>query len=205
MVLDDFLTREAARNLEGLLRAHWAWRTKNWVSDHLHNRQPQIPILLHVGQSLRAALPRLFEGLDLVDYWALMYPKNGRGALHSDHASLTLTIWLARDECNLSAETGGLLFTDVIRPSQLRPHEYLAAARAEDYVAARTKGETLRIHYKHNRAVLFDARIFHRTDDLSFKLSPKCWRLNASLAFDHRAQYQERLQLYLKEKKLERR
>lgn len=200
VVLDDFLKPEAIDDLERSLRNHWGWRTKNWVSDHLHNRQPRIPALLDVAQSLPAALPKLFAGLEVVDYWALMYPKNGQGRLHSDLATLTITIWLTKDECNLSPDTGGLLFTDVLRPARLRPHEYLDASRAEEYVAARTKGGAHRIRYKHNRAVLFDARIFHRTDSLSFELQPRCWRLNASLAFDHPEIYGERLRLYRRQK-----
>jgi hypothetical protein len=196
-VLDDLLEPATCRVLRERLIEHWAWRPKNWVSEHLHNARPDIPEIHLLAEELRAALPRVLKGLDFVEHWALLYTKNTPGRIHSDHAQKTISIWLTPDEHNLDPERGGLVLHDVKRSAAMMPHEHLMGQSASEYVRARTGGRSVRVPYRWNRAILFDAMTFHETDQLSFSLAGSdAYRMNLSLAFDDVNAFRERLKFY---------
>jgi hypothetical protein len=197
VVIDNFLVDGACEFLHRSLVAHWGWRQKNWISDHLHNHSPDIPGLLQLADDLRKSLPGLFNGLELVDFWALMYRENKPGRPHSDNAEITSTLWLTPDCYNLDPNSGGLMITDVLRDPNALPHEHLVYPWADEYFASKTNGDAIKIPYRQNRAVLFDAKIFHRTDDLNFNFAePSSFRINLSFAFDGPDEHMRRQALF---------
>lgn len=176
---------------------HWGWRFKNWVSAHLHNNHPDLELFGDIAATLKQNLPELLGTAELVSHWALMYVKNIPGRVHADIAGLTLTLWLTADEYNLDPHTGGLILFDVKRPREMMPHEHLVTTSAEAFVSATTRGETVHIPYRCNRAVLFDGSTFHKTDILNFAASGSdSHRINAALAFEDRVTFKDRLRPY---------
>ena len=73
------------------------------------------------------------------------------------------------------------------------PHLTRSYLWSEQYVQERTEGKTVTVGYRYNRALLFDAKIFHKTDNYSFlnKAKESC-RMNLSLTFENPAVYRER-------------
>ena len=64
-------------------------------------------------------------------------------------------------------------------------------------VLADPDGETVYVGYAYNRAVLFDARTFHRSAAMHFSdADSEGYRLNLSLAFDHPERRRARLEPY---------
>lgn len=196
-VLDDFLVPEKCTDLHHALLSHWGWRHKNWTSRHLHNNRPNIPAVQAIGAELERNLPGLLSDKSLVAYWGLMYRDNVAGKVHSDLAAVTLTLWLTPQQFNLDPTSGGLLLYDVKRDPEVMPHEHLSAEWSESYVAERTQGGMIKIPYAWNRAVLFDGRTFHKTDELNFATQgPSSFRINLAYAFDDPVLDAERLAVY---------
>lgn len=182
-VLDNFLQPEVCEDLRQQLIGHWGWRRKNWVSKHLHNAKPQLPHVSRIAEELKENLPNLLGEVELISHWALMYPNNEEGSVHSDNSLVTLSVWLTPDEYNLDPSTGGLILYDVKRQDRkLRDH---MVDRADRYVEAHTQGGKAAVEYRCNRAVLLDGRTFHRTDALNFRhAGADSHRLNLAFAFD---------------------
>ncbi|WP_427914883.1 hypothetical protein ACPWT1_08215 [Ramlibacter sp. MMS24-I3-19] len=196
VVLDDFLTPTAAERVHKELLQHWGWRKKNWVSAHLHNARPRIETCACIATEFIQAAGPVIDGLEICDYWALLYPKNSTGNVHADAGRLTLTLWLTPDRHNLTAGTGGLVLYDVNRhPSQML-REYLVPPASVHYVRKHSAGNHIHIPYRWNRAVLFDATTFHRTDDLHFDIAAgmHAARMNLSFAIDNLAEYYEQFE-----------
>jgi hypothetical protein len=197
IVIDDFLNEDYLSKFHEDFLNHWAWRQKNWLSSHLHNRRPAIPQFKEIATALKSAMPDFFGAMELVDHWGLMYPKNSQGRLHADIGGLATTLWLTPDQYNLNKEAGGLIIHDVKRPPRMFVYEGLVEDMAEKYLAEHTSGDFVRIPYRCNRLVLFDGCNFHKTDELNFDTSePKGFRMNASFAFSERAEYLERMRPY---------
>jgi hypothetical protein len=199
VVIDDFLKPDFCRVLREKLLNHWGWRYKNWASQNLHNTRPNIPEVFLIARDLKLACFELLEEKELIAHWALMYHRNIAGGVHADNAAFTLTLWLTPDEYNLDENTGGLILYDVKRYPEMMPHEHLSYTNSEGFVQQNTRGEKVIINYKYNRAVLFDAWTFHKTDTLNFSQQGiDSYRINLSLAFENITVETQRMGTYFK-------
>ena len=187
VVIDGFIGAENREQLHFALLQHWAWHRRNWISSHLHNSRPNVPIIGKIAECLLSKPVGVLQEMVVVDYWALLYANNIPGPIHADVSGYNLNLWVTPDEYNKNPDRGGLVLYDVKRagsatdPSEVDP----SAVRA--FLSKHSSGETVRIPYRCNRAVLFDATTLHCTDKLDFDTSsPDGYRINLSIAFDRR-------------------
>lgn len=193
-VIDDFLQPDVCQQLHQELLNHPGWRNQDYMGESIFsNMKPGIETIFTIAKSIKALCPSLFSEYDIIEHWALMYPRNASGKLHSDIGALTLNIWLTPEEYNLDSSGGGLIFFDVKRPLEPPPGKSLSYVWSEEYVKDYTAGQTVSVSYKCNRALLFDASTFHKTDSFRFaNMKPESYRINLSLAFDNTGVYRER-------------
>lgn len=193
-VMDDFLDPSVCEQLHQELLHHQGWRSQSSTGQPLiSNMAPDIKTVLAIAEAIKASFPIIFSDYELVEHWALMYPKNASGKVHSDIGSVTVNLWLTPKQYNLDASGGGLLFFDVKRESDSSSYDSLAYLWSEEYVQERTKGQTVSVSYQYNRALLFDARTFHKTDNFKFaNTAPESYRMNLSLAFENPAVHRDR-------------
>ncbi|GAB1541750.1 hypothetical protein NUACC21_44220 [Scytonema sp. NUACC21] len=199
-VMDDFLQPHVCKQLHQELLNHLGWRYQDKIEQPiLSNMKPEIETIFSIAESLKAHCASLFSNYELVEYWALMYPKNGFGKVHSDIGALTLNIWLTPEQYNLDSSGGGLIFFDVKRESEVSSNQSPSYLWSEQYVKDFTRGQKVRVSYKCNRALLFDAKTFHQTDAFCFaNTKPESHRINLSLAFDSSGIYRDRVDSFRK-------
>lgn len=186
VIMDGFLEPEVCTRLHAELLAHPGWTKQTHDGRTLYsNQHPDLAATSEIARQVMELCPSLLSGYDLVDSWALLYPEGASRQVHSDVGALTLNIWMTPDECNLDPSCGGLVFYDVKRREPERHDEDVAYLWSEQYLNEHKTGRTARVSYRWNRALLFDARTFHRTDE--FRFTNTCMgshRLNYSLTFD---------------------
>ena len=168
-VIDDAIDPAAIGTMHQEMLNSWAWRHKNWVVDHLHNNDPRGPNIDSYIDQLRSQVAIECAGLSYKGHWGLLYRANERARFHSDHADITVTLWLTPHCHNLDENSGGMLISPRKRPEQLAPEEYLNYERVAEIMSDEDVSNSIRIPYRQGRAVLFDSRNFHRTDDLAFR------------------------------------
>lgn len=196
-VIDNFLTSAVVEEMRQALLENKCWQYRNWTSKELNNRRPEIPGLDSIVDKLKAELPNVFKGLELVNHWAFLHQQNAGLETHSDNGSVTVNLWLTPDEYNLEPDTGGLIFYDVKRSDDMFIHEFNVADYTKTYLAERTKGKSLRVSYKFNRALIFDSRTFHASDKMNFVAKDtSTYRLNLSLIFDKKVDLDARYVRY---------
>lgn len=183
VVIDELLREDRCTELHETLLGHWGWRHKDWTSLHLRNNQlTSVPVIRVIADELKDALPEVFEGWELTDYWALLYPKAGAGRPHFDPVGLNVTYWLTPDRYNRRPGSGGLVLYSSSGDYQPQVVE-LAHGMAHDH--PEPDGPKTIIPHRHNRAVVFSATTLHRTGDVDFDASdPRGHRMNLTLAFD---------------------
>ncbi|MDJ1174290.1 hypothetical protein [Roseofilum capinflatum] len=193
-VMDDFLNPVICQKLHQELLDHQGWcLQKSTEQPLLSNMEPDIQTIFAIAEAIKDSLPVVFSNYDLVEHWALMYPNNSSGKIHSDIGSVTVNIWLTPEEYNLDPSNGGLIFFDVKRGCDRSDDASLTYLWSEEYFKKHTKCEPAIVNYRYNRALLFDARTFHKTDIFNFVNTQKeSYRINLSLAFENRKIYQER-------------
>lgn len=185
VVVDRFFTEESFQQLRTTTLQHWGWRHKNWFSRHLHTVLWDVPELRCVASTLKNACPQIFQGLELTSCWALLYTENSRGNLHADFATITATIWMTPEKYNRNPESGGLRLFKRRRSPKAMMHEFLSPPHVQETLREDELETLVRIPYRENRAVIFDADLFHITDELDFSAEgPESHRLNISIAYD---------------------
>lgn len=142
------------------------------------------PLLLQLVDELRTALPVLFQDLPLRYMWAFKYSPTSPGIrLHADQSCLNLNFWLTPDAANRDPGGGGLLVYDRPAPPHWRVRDY-NSRQNQGLIEHFLKGSQVHcIPHRQNRAVLFDPRLFHRTDPLSFAPGYENHRINVTMLF----------------------
>jgi hypothetical protein len=192
-VLDGFLEPEDCRRLHRELLSDPGW-TRQGRGDQalLSIKRPDVPATREIARQIKERCGPLLGGYEFVDSWVLLYPEGAPRVTHSDVGAMTLNLWLTPDECNLEPERGGLVFFDVKRRGPERPGEDAAYLWSERFLEEHTGGRSARVSYRWNRALLFDARTFHRTDHFRFTNSSMgAYRMNYSLTFDDPDAFEE--------------
>ena len=184
-VLDEFLTIQAAESLrEKLLNDH-GWHFKHPRSNELYLTAPGGSDMLDIGASLVNRLPAVLGGLELVYHWAYLHCRSAGLKPHTDAGAVTVNLYLTPDEFNLQPGTGGLILSAVRRPPPVSLIEFNSMPWADSYFEREHVGEDVRIEYRFNRAVLFDSRLFHASDQIFFANdTAQSMRMNLGLLFD---------------------
>ncbi len=199
-VMDNFLHPDICHKLHQELLNHWGWSYQEHLEyPVISNTAPEIETIFMIAESLKAHCSSLLVGYELVEHWALIYPKNAPGKVHSDIGAITLNIWLTPEQYNLDSSSGGLIFFDVKRQSEPASNQSVSYLWSEQYLKNFTQGQKATVNYKWNRALLFDAKTFHQTDTFCFaNLKPDSHRINLSLAFDNPELYGDHVDSFKK-------
>jgi hypothetical protein len=185
-IVDDFLAPGEFTEIREHLVGHWAWRYKNWTNGYLHNYEIGTGALDAVAHRLSAPLSEAAgRPLRRVTQWAILAHAD-RGLIpHADNGTFVVNFWLTPDEYNLDPESGGMVLFDVRRPEMVMSPRFQITPDSDEYVLSRTRGGRLEVPYRCNRAIIFDATVFHASLPISFASHGAfSKRLNVSMVFD---------------------
>lgn len=197
VVLDDFLTMSALNEIKEMLVNDGNWARKNWQVNQLFNREPPLPRLQKLLSELGELAPSILGDFELVKHWAVACHENEGLHVHSDNASIAVNFWITDDCYNLDDTTGGMLLYKLKRTDQMRVHEFNAMPWSGKYFDDQAPELLTKIPYRRNRAVIFDAKIFHSTDVVNFKSETlESVRIGVTMALDEPSEYHDRMRLY---------
>lgn len=186
-VIDDFLSEAALKELQ-----RFALISTVWKSEYLHQYLGAFaedgfvsPLHMRIAAELKEKMPRLLGPHALEHLWGFKYaPRLTKGInVHADFAKVNLNFWITPDTANLDAEGGGLVVYDTPAPASWSFREYNAdKSMIVDFLESR-RAVRRRIPYRCNRAVLFNASLFHQTDTIHFKDGYENQRINMTYLF----------------------
>jgi tetratricopeptide (TPR) repeat protein len=153
-------------------------------------------LMFQIVEEFRNALPNLLGNCHLSNMWAYRYDAKGVGVRPHTHVgdeSVTLNLWLTPDCSNLGdGSSGGMVMYDRKHPPEWDADQYEINARKDDSDIEQRVGAYLAgaketvIPYRHNRGVLFESTVFHKTDPFEFRDSFVDRRLNITMIFSRR-------------------
>jgi Flp pilus assembly protein TadD len=143
------------------------------------------PLLVRIATELRERMPRVLGPHPLRMIWAYSYEQTMVGINpHADFAAVNVNFWITPDEANLDPETGGLLVYDKPAPEDWGFEEYNGAPASEVFeFLGDSVNRPMRVAHRCNRALLFDSRLFHETDRMSFSPGFENRRINITMLF----------------------
>ena len=117
--------------------------------------------------------------------WIYKYDSNKRGInIHADPAKINVNFWVTPDEGNLNPDSGGLKVWNKIPPDDWDFHQYNSGVEKMKKFLSDNKSIEQTIPYKENRAVIFNSKLFHSTDEFRFDDSYKNRRLNITFLYE---------------------
>lgn len=188
-VIDSFLTPEALDQVRSFCLESTVWRHPykfGYVGAFPQDGFSGVS-LFAIAEELRDVLGDVFREYQLAQWWAFEYDSRLPGTdIHGDDADFSLNFWITPDSANLDPNAGGLLVWDKAAPEDWSFDDYNSGGeRVRQYLEDHDAQSTT-IPYRENRAVLFRGRLFHRTDDFSFRPGFENRRRSVTLLFRRR-------------------
>jgi Flp pilus assembly protein TadD len=192
LVIDDFLTAAALDELRRFCWGSTVWRAPyaNGYLGAFFGDGFACPLLAQIAGELAAKLPGVIRRYPLVQLWGFKYDSALRGInIHADIAAVNVNFWITADEANLEPHSGGLVIWDAPAPLDWSFEKYQAndAREIRAFLAARNARATT-VHYRCNRAVVFDSDLFHETDRFAFAEGYCNRRINVTMLYGLRHQ-----------------
>jgi hypothetical protein len=184
---DDLLTPPALAGLKRYLLESTIWHDFShiggFVASYLEDGLA-CPLLLQTADEIRGTFPELLEQHPLTQAWAFK-GLDAKAAIdaHADDAAVSINFWVTPTEANLNPDRSGLVVCRVPPPVDWEVGDYDADKQAVAAFMRKHDGDSLVLPYRENRAVLFESRLFHRSDAPEFAAGYENHRINLTLLF----------------------
>ena len=188
---DDLLTPRALALLRQYLLESTIWHDfrhiGGFVASYLEDGLA-CPLVLQIADELRKAFPELLGPYPLTQAWAFKaVDADAAVDVHADDAAISVNFWVTPSEANLEPGRGGLAVCRVPPPADWQLEHYDADQRRIVIFLGQNAGNTLTVPYRQNRAVLFESRLFHRSDVPQFVKTYENHRINVTLLYGRHA------------------
>ena len=142
------------------------------------------PLILQIADELRAGFPKILEDQPLAQIWAFKCIQQGRGIdVHGDDGGVSVNFWVTADSANSDPDRGGLIIHRREPPPDWQISDYTSDVAAIRTYLGDDETERIVIPYGENRAVLFNSRLFHESDDVDFQPGYENQRINITMLF----------------------
>ena len=106
---------------------------------------------------------------------------------HADDAAISINFWVTPDQANLNPGRGGLVVCRVPPPAAVGGQGLRRGQGSDCAFLQQHASDSLIVPYRENRAVLFESRLFHRSDAPEFATGYENHRINLTLLFGRHA------------------
>ncbi len=190
VVLDEFLTLPALEKLRRYCAGSTIWK-RNYDAGYI-GATPEdglaCPLMAQIAEEIRGVFAEILGAHDFRYLGAFKYDSTlSTGTnTHADNAAANVNFYIAPDEANLDAESGGMDIWDVAVPPDEDMRKYNSDETAARNFLSRSNARLTRIPHRANRAVIFKSDLFHKTSDCRFREGYLNKRINVSLLFGNR-------------------
>jgi tetratricopeptide (TPR) repeat protein len=190
VVLEDFLMPAALEKLRRYCAGSTIWK-RNYEAGYI-GATPEdglaCPLMAQIAEEIRDTFHGILAAHHFHYLGAFKYDSTlSTGTnTHADNSAVNINFYIAPDEANLDAESGGMDIWDVAIPANEDMRIYNGSeAMARDFLE-KSQARMTRIPHRANRAVIFKSDLFHKTSDCRFREGYLNKRINISLLYGHR-------------------
>jgi tetratricopeptide (TPR) repeat protein len=187
---DDLLTQAALNGLRKYLLESTVWHDFSHISGFVASYLEDglaCPLLLQIADELRGVFPEILGPHPLSQAWAFKALDSAATIeAHADDGAVSVNFWVTPDAANLRPGSGGLAICRVPPPADLPLTGYDADKDETVAFLERHASDMMIVPYRENRAVMFESRLFHRSDAPHFAPGHENHRINVTLLFGRR-------------------
>jgi tetratricopeptide (TPR) repeat protein len=187
VVIDNFLSAAALERLRRYCAGSTIWR-RPYEAGYI-GATPEdgfaCPLLAQIAEEIQATYADIlgshcFRYLGAFKYDSAL--STGTNT-HADNSAVNVNFYIAPDDANLDAASGGMRVWDVGAPDEATMRRYNGDEDAAREFLVRSGAKATIVPHRANRAVIFKSALFHKTDDCLFREGYLNKRINVSLLF----------------------
>ncbi len=186
-VIDVLLSDRALASLRRFLLESTIWHDFDHIGGFVASYMEDglaCPLMLQIADELRARLGCLLSAHPLTQAWAFKgLDAAAAVAAHADDGAVSVNFWITPDDANCAPGSGGLEVCRLAPPSDFEMSGYDGDIATVSSFLGKHADETTKVPYAANRAVVFDSRLFHRSDAPEFRNDYEGHRINVTLLF----------------------
>ena len=190
IVLDNFLNKEALDKLYSFCLTNSIWNEFDYKNGYIGSfieNGFNSPLIMQISEEIKERYPNIFKNFKLSKAWGFKCNNQKKGIkIHADYSAINLNFWITPDKANLNKNTGGLLIWDKEAPKNWDFDKYNNDHKAIKNYLKKTSSKIKRIKYKSNRAMIFNANLFHVSDKCHFKNNYINRRINITFLYGKR-------------------
>ena len=189
VVIDNFLNPEALSNLQKFCRSSNIFKypyINGYIGAFLSKGFAN-KFMLELGEDMRKTFPKIFEDTVLTQAWAFKYDSVGKGIeVHADQAAVNVNFWIAPEDGNMNKNSGGMRIWNKVPPKSASFDDYNAVKNSTKIrkMLDDHKIDSQTVTHKENRAVIFNSKLFHVTDDFEFENTYENRRINVTFLYE---------------------
>ncbi len=172
VIIDNFLNENYLEDLRKFFRCSNIFKypyPAGYIGAFLGKGMANKAILEHSNE-LRETFPNIFSNYYLSQAWAFKYDSEQKGiSIHADDAKVNVNFWITDDSANLNDKTGGLIIWGKKPTLDTKFSEFNSISSIPKMEEDVKNTDSIKIPYKANRAVVFNSKLYHATDDINFK------------------------------------
>ncbi|GIW21048.1 MAG: hypothetical protein KatS3mg068_0055 [Candidatus Sericytochromatia bacterium] len=187
LIIDNFLTNEALNYIYNYCLFSTIWngdlKTGKYLCSYIDDGLNHTKFIFNLVRELQNF--KVFRELKLIYAWAYKYDFNSEGIpIHSDKAKININFWITPQNSNNNQNNSGLIIYDILPTEDWTFYDYNSNTEKIKQFIKENKPKEIIIPYKENRAVIFNSKLFHKTDKIDFKNSYENRRINITLLFE---------------------
>jgi hypothetical protein len=184
---DDLLTGPALLRLRQFLLESTIWHDFShiggFVASYLEDGLA-CPIILQIADELRKTFPALLAKNPLSQAWAFKGLQAASAIdVHADDGAISVNLWVTPATANLDPDRGGLAVCRARPPRDWELTDYAADQGRVVPFLEQNAGNRLVVPYRENRAVMFESRLLHWSDQPTFNAKYCDHRINITLLY----------------------
>ncbi|MDD7887912.1 tetratricopeptide repeat protein [Flavivirga sp. 57AJ16] len=189
VVIDDFLNPEALKSLQAYYLKSTIWHNDSQKGRNYIGAYKEMglytPLMEQIIEEFKEGYGDIVKDHPLRELWAYRNVTGDHAiGAHADFSAVNLNIWITPNKANYSPESGGLIIYRSICPDKWDFDDYNGdQTQIEDFISG---AEKYIIPYKENRAIIFNAALFHASDSVDFGSNYEDWRVNTTFLFGDR-------------------
>jgi tetratricopeptide (TPR) repeat protein len=185
--VDNVLTPPGLERLRRFLLESTIWHDFShiggFVASYLEDGLA-CPLVLQIADELRSALPDLLGPYALSQAWAFKGLQSASAVdVHADDAVISVNLWVTPTEACLNPDRAGLVICRAPPPPNWTIEGYDSDQKRIVTFLEQHPADMLVAPYRENRAVIFESRLFHHSDQPNFKDGYANHRINLTFLF----------------------
>jgi len=181
-LVKDGFPKALAENLRLYAQSHQTTKRFRGGYDIIQFWSGNDPLLDQVVEHVKEAFKPVLRSCSFQQGWFFLYDEMCDGVdIHADPGVFNVNVWLTPDSEIADWSKNGLIVYDVMAPDSWTENDYNAnPAKCRTFIESQ-KGTAMHVAYAYCRMVLFNSRLFHKTNCVHTQRGTK--RINCTLLF----------------------